>query len=98
MDATVFSETGKLRVADLQAYIRQTAVTNDEQIDRLKRNLTIAIDQDLTTRQRQMLSLYYFKGYNMTQIGKELGVHKSVVSRTLSRAMIRIQRALKYSF
>lgn len=98
MDDTAFNETERLRAADLQAYLRQIAATNDDQIDRLKRNLTVAINQDLTPRQRQILSLYYYKGYNMTQIGKELDVHKSVVSRTLSRAMVRIQRALKYSF
>lgn len=98
MDATVFNETGKLRAADLQVYLRQIAATNDEQITRLRRNLTTAIDEDLTTRQRQILSLYYFKGYNMSQIGQELGVHRSTVSRTISRAMTRLQRALKYSF
>lgn len=98
MDDTAFNETKKLRTPDLQAYLRQIAATNGDQIDRLKRNLTVAINQELTPRQRQMLLLYYYKGYNMTQIGNELGVHKSVVSRTLSRAMVRIQHALKYSF
>lgn len=97
MDAIVFNETGRLRAADLQVYLRQIAATNDDQIDRIKRNLTTAIDQELTSRQRQMLSLYYFKGYNMSQVSKELGVNKSTVSRTLTRAVRRLYRALRYS-
>lgn len=98
MDAIVFNETGKLRAADLQVYLRQIAATNDDQIGRVKRNLTMAINQDLTSRQRQMLSLYYFKGYNMEKIGKELGVNKSTVSRTIARAQRRLYKALRYSF
>ncbi len=97
MDGIAFNETGRLRVADLQVYLRQIAATNDDQIDRIKRNLTTAIDQDLTSRQRQMLSLYYFKGYTMERIGKELGVNKSTVSRTITRAVRRLYRALRYS-
>lgn len=98
MDAIVFNETAKLRAADLQVYLRQIALTNDDQLDRVKRNLTTAIEQDLTSRQRQMLSLYYFKGYTMERVGKELGVNKSTVSRTITRAVRRLYRALKYSF
>ena len=97
MDGIAFNETGRLRVADLQVYLRQIAATNDDQIDRIKRNLTTAINQDLTSRQRQMLSLYYFKGYTMERIGKELGVNKSTVSRTITRAVRRLYRALRYS-
>ena len=97
MDGIAFNETGRLRVADLQVYLRQIAATNNDQIDRIKRNLTTAIDQDLTSRQRQMLSLYYFKGYTMERIGKELGVNKSTVSRTITRAVRRLYRALRYS-
>lgn len=70
MDAIVFNETGRLRAADLQVYLRQIAATNDDQIGRIKRNLATAIDQDLTGRQRQMLSLYYFKGYIVTTVEK----------------------------
>lgn len=98
MDAIVFNETGKLRAADLQVYLRQIALANDDQIARVKKNLTVAIEQDLTPRQRQMLSLYYFKGYNMTKIGEELGVNKSTVSRTIARAQRRLYRTLRYSF
>ena len=97
MDGIAFNETGRLRVADLQVYLRQIAATNNDQIDRIKRNLPTAIDQDLTSRQRQMLSLYYFKGYTMERIGKELGVNKSTVSRTITRAVRRLYRALRYS-
>lgn len=97
MDDIVFNETGRMRVADLQVYLRQIAQTNDDRIDRLKKNLAVAIDQDLTDRQRQMLLMYCFDGRSMEDIGKELDVNKSTVSRTVARAIRRLYRALKYS-
>lgn len=98
MENIAFRETKIMRVADLQMFLRETAATNDDQIRRLKKNMAIAIEQDLTNRQRQMLSMYYFDGKSMVEIGHELSVNKSTVSRTIGRAVRRLYRALKYSF
>lgn len=98
MGDIVFNETQKLRVAEFQVFLRQVAATNDDQIFRLKKNLTTAINTDLTVRQRQMLSMYYFDEKTMEEIRNELGVNKSTVSRTIGRAAKRLYKALKYSF
>ena len=82
----------------LLAWIRENAPDNSEQIYRLKRNLKTAIENDLTGPQRTYLSMYYFEGLSMTEIGERVGVDKSTVSRTIARARARLNRALKYSF
>lgn len=97
MEDSVFNETKIMRAADLQVFLRKAAATNDDQIRRLKKNLSIAIEQDLTSRQRQILSMYYFDEKSMGKIGHELGVNKSTVSRTVGRAVQRLYKALKYS-
>lgn len=92
------SQDISLNAAAFQVWLRQIAATNDDQIHRLKKNLRIAIEQDLTSRQRQMLSMYYFDNKKMEEIAVDLGVNKSTVSRTISRGVRRPQKALKYSF
>ena len=52
-------------MADLAVYARLMADDNQEQMGRLKRNLTQALRQDITQRQREYMILYY--GHNMSQ-------------------------------
>lgn len=82
--------------ADLAMYSRFMAEDNSEQIGRLKRNLSRAMKQDITERQRQYMMLYYGKNMSMDAIAKELGVNKSTVSRTLKRGRQRLYRCLRY--
>lgn len=58
----------------------------------------MAIYEELTDRQREVLLLYYFEGKTTIEIAKMLGVNKSSVSRLLSRAKMRIEKVLKYNF
>lgn len=83
---------------DLAMWLRQNAETNDETMTRLKRNLVTAINEDLTPRQREMLSMHYFGGYRMAEIAGTLGVNRSTVSRTMKRAEKKLRQMLKYSF
>ena len=85
-------------IGDMTVWMRENAVDNSEQFDRLKRNLRKAIETELTPRQRQVITMYYFEGKKTTQISVELGVRRSTVSRTLIRARTRIQMVLEYSF
>lgn len=57
----------------------------------------IAIEQDLTDRQRECVMLYYVQGLTMDQVGERLGITKSVVYRHLERARTRLERALVYA-
>ena len=67
------------------------------QMERLRRNLRRAREQELTPRQRQMLELHYDQRLSVTEIAKELGLHPSTVSRTLGRARERLRRYLRYT-
>lgn len=82
--------------ADLALYSRFMAEDNSEQISRLKRNLSRALRQDITERQRQYMMLYYGQNMTMEAIAKEFGVNKSTVSRTLKRGRQRLYRCLRY--
>ncbi len=71
---------------------------NDDQHLTADKAVIMAIDEELTNKQREVLLLYYFEGKSTIEIAKMLGVNKSSVSRLLSRAKMRIQKVLKYNF
>lgn len=83
-------------LADLAVYTELMADDNREQISRLKRNLTHALRQDITARQREYMVLYYGKNMSMEAIARQCGVNKSTVSRTLKRGRQRLYRCLRY--
>jgi RNA polymerase sigma factor (sigma-70 family) len=70
--------------------------TNTEELDRVKLALWRALHEDVTEKQLQYLLLYYGEGLNMKQIGQQLGVDKSTVSRTIKRGEERLRRCLRY--
>lgn len=82
---------------DLTVWLRENAPDNREQMDRLRRRLRQAREQELTPRQRQVLSLYYEGGLKICQIAEELSLNPSTVSRTLQRAKDRLYRYLQYA-
>ena len=84
-------------IGDLTVWNRQNAGDNSEQLDRLRRSLRRAREQELTPRQRQTLELYFDQGMTIPQIARELGVNRSTVSRTLRRARDRLYRCLRYA-
>ena len=94
MRNTSYDHAGYL--ADLAMYARFMAEDNSSQMTRLKRNLTRALKQDVTPKQRQYLMLYYGQGMNLSQISEKLGVNKSTVSRTMKRGRQRLYRCLRY--
>ena len=83
-------------LVDMAVYTQLMADDNRDQMNRLKRNLTHALRQDITQRQREYMMLYYGRGMSMEAIAKEVGVNKSTVSRTLKRGRQRLYRCLRY--
>ena len=81
---------------DLQVYLREAAEGNDEALRRLKRNLSMARQEELTARQSQLLQLYFDRRLTMREIGRQLGINTSTVSRTIRRAERRLERCLRY--
>lgn len=82
--------------ADLAEYTRLMAGDNSRQMGRLKRNLSRALREDLTERQRMYMTLYYGQNMTMPEIAETCGVNKSTVSRTLKRGRQRLYRCLRY--
>ena len=84
-------------MGDLAVWKLQNSPDNAEQIQRLRRNLRRAREQELTERQQVMLRMYYDEGKSIAKIAKSLKVNKSTVSRTITRARKRLFRYLQYS-
>lgn len=85
-------------LGDFAAWERANAGDNDEQMERLRRNLRKVRELELTEKQAEAVHLYYDLGLSIPQIARERGVHKSSVSRTLARARERLKRYLQYSW
>lgn len=60
------------------------------------RRLRRVMEQELTERQKQVLSLYFFDEKRPAEIGRILGIHRSTALRTLRRAEKRVRRFLQY--
>ena len=82
---------------DLTVWLRSQAGTNDEALERLRKNLTAVIRDELTPKQQEVLQLYYFEGLRMKDIAERLKVNRSTVSRNLMRAQRKLAKYLKYS-
>lgn len=62
-----------------------------------KRAVRVAVERELTERQRQVYLLYYLDGVSIPQIAARMGVNKSTISRMLKRANERLARVMRYS-
>ena len=87
---------GGMYAADMAVYSREMSEDNADDISKLRRNLHLALCEDVTERQREVLALYYAEGLNMREIGERLGVDTSTVSRTIHRGEKRLRRCLRY--
>jgi len=97
MRNTPFDTRSSEWIGDMTVWLRQNAEDNSLQLERMKRNLRIAREKELTPRQRYMLELYYDRQMSVTEIAQELGVNISTVSRTLQRARNRLRHYLQYT-
>jgi len=82
--------------AEMTLYARQVAAHNSAEHSRLKRNLIKAIREELTPRQREVLTMYYARNMSVNDVAAALEVCPSTVSRTLKRAEQRLFRCLRY--
>lgn len=96
MSATRFKGRPRRATAEMALYAKQVAATNTKEHTRLKQNLLRAIREELTPRQREVLTLYYRENRSVNQIAELLEVYPSTVSRTLRRGEQRLFRCLRY--
>ena len=97
MNATPFDTRSSEWAGDMTVWLRENANDNQDQIERLLRNLRKARVQELTPRQQQMLSMRFEQNMSGAEIARELGLNRSTVSRTLRRAQKRLRRCLQYA-
>ena len=97
MRDTRFDSRSSEWIGDMTVWLRDHAEDNSDQLERLRRNLRRAREQELTPRQREILALYYDRGLKMPQIARKLGINRSTVSRTVKRAKERLYRCLRYA-
>ena len=84
-------------IASLCLWRQEESGDNRERIRRLFSNLPLAVQQELTPRQREILRLRFTGGMSVTAIAEKLGLNKSTVSRSLARSMERLYKSLRYS-
>lgn len=82
----------------LQLWQQEDAEDNDQRRRRLRHNLTVLMERELTPRQRDTVELFFFQKMRITDIAREMGLSKSTVSRTLQRALKRLYRYLQYTY
>ncbi len=89
---------GGLYAADMAHYARVLSEenTNSGEMSRVKLALWRALHEDVTAKQREYMLLYYGQGLNMSEIGQQMGVDKSTVSRTIRRGERALRRCLRY--
>ena len=97
MNATCFDTRSSEWAGDMTVWLREQANDNQEQMERLRRNLRRAREQELTPRQQQVLTLRYEQNMNGAEIARMLGLNRSTVSRTIRRAQERLRRCLQYA-
>ena len=84
-------------LGSLQHWQKALGGDNRERLDRLVRYLPVAIAEELTPRQQQLLRMFYYDGKSVSAIADELAVNKSTVTRTLQRAQERLRKSLRYA-
>ena len=76
MRHTVSDGSGRydpLDIASLQLWQQGQQEDNRQQIRRLLVNLPLAVEEELTPRQRQLLRMHFTQGKRVTDIAQELG-------------------------
>src|SRR5574344_2395264 len=79
---------------DMAAWLRANAEDNESDVRRLKRNLRLAREEELTPRQRQLMQMRFEQNMSVSEIAEALGLDKSTVSRTITRAKQRLYKCL----
>ncbi|MBQ3557031.1 MAG: sigma-70 family RNA polymerase sigma factor [Oscillospiraceae bacterium] len=82
----------------MAAYMRQLSEqnTNTNSMEQLRHNLVRCLNEDITPRQRTMLTMYYVQQLSQKEIARQLNVDRSTVSRTILRGERQLQRCLRY--
>ncbi len=74
----------------------QSAGSNKTDLDKKRQLLRIALQTELTDRQRECLEMYYYKNLKMVEIASLLSLSPSTVTRHLKAAHKKLKNIAKY--
>ncbi|WP_040195831.1 sigma-70 family RNA polymerase sigma factor [Candidatus Soleaferrea massiliensis] len=82
----------------VSAYTKISSYDQDSEVKReqIIRTVKQAIQNELTERQRDCLTLYYFGNQTVEEIAQRYHLNRSTVSRHLKSARLRLKRVLQY--
>lgn len=86
------SDGKKLECEALQEFIGLVVIDGN-----IGNRVRIALNEELTERQKELISLYYLEQMSMTEIAQKLEISPSTVSRTLKRGRGRLRKYLRYN-
>ena len=81
----------------IRAILCDESDTSEERVRKLRRILLNVINNELTSRQKEIIMLYYFKDMDIVRIGKLLGITPQAVSAAMKRARLKIYQYMKYT-
>lgn len=84
------------RELEYQALRRFIKMVEAPDAGSMAQQMSYALEEELTPRQRQVVHMYYIDQMLMKDIAEALGVNVSTVSRTLCRGRDRLRRCLRY--
>lgn len=84
------------RDLEYQALRKFVKLVEASQSGSMADSMAVALVEELTPRQQQVIHMYYIDQMLMRDIAKKLGVNVSTVSRTLARGRARLHRCLRY--
>ena len=74
------------------AYRQRQGATNNDYRKKLRDATAEVLENGLTQRQHELLTLYYFGGVSIPRLAERFGLNKSTVSRHISGAKKRIKK------
>ena len=93
---TLWSEAAE-NAAGIRLYREGEAGTSQREIERMRRLMRRALS-DLSARQREMITLYYFDNRTMPEIARMTGLNKSTVCRHIHKGRRELERLLRYAW
>lgn len=70
--------------------------SNSKNILKLQNVVLKVLKEQLTSRQKQILMMYFFDKKNIPSISNELNINKSTVSRSINSSIKKLHSILKY--
>lgn len=84
------------QLASLSHFKYSDSDDNYKKIQLLKKVMSNVISTDLSSRQRECITLYYFQKKSQKEISELLNINQSTVSRNINNAKRNLRKALRY--